>query len=53
MISQKGYGCGYSGRGIRTNMGKGVRLIAKLRETLDPELEIVDNEFVKIGRAHV
>jgi|GEM_PF-3840477 len=46
MISQKGYGCGYSGRGIRTNMGKGVRLIAKLRETLDPELEIVDNEFV-------
>jgi hypothetical protein len=27
-------------------MGKGVRLIAKLRGTLDPELEIVDHEAV-------
>lgn len=46
MISQKGYGCGYSGRGTKTNMGKGVKLIDKLRGTLDSELEIVDQEAV-------
>lgn len=49
LVKNTGCGLGYSGKGIRTNMGRSKsskRLIGTLKESLEPELEIVEHENI-------